>query len=262
MSTVYGDGSGSESGERATVVACFFNSAKNWDEFDRRWRALLERFQVPYLHMREFAHSVGPFTKWKGEEHLRREFLQEALNIIETTGCISFATLVDSDAFVDFERRHGQTRSINGAYVFAARVCLSKISGWCQHGRLRKPVEYIFEDGDANQNVLRAIMRQDGEPEPIFRPKISVDPQRSIVPLQAADLLAYELLKGHRDFNTGRLRHPLKELERMNHHWGIYDETNIDTLFAVNRAVNELVNVLEVIVKERAAIQKGKTTSD
>ena len=61
MYTVYGDASGSESREKATVVACFMNLANNWVDFDERWRKMLKEYEVPYLHMREFAHSVGPF---------------------------------------------------------------------------------------------------------------------------------------------------------------------------------------------------------
>jgi hypothetical protein len=248
MFAVYGDASGAEADEKATVVACFLNSVKNSIDFDERWRAMLEKHQVPYLHMREFAHSIGPFAKWKGNEPARREFLAEALNIIETTGCVSFSALVDSEAFRQFEIKHRGDHSLIGGYPFAARTCLSSISGWCRDRRLAEPVEYVLERGDTNQNVLPTIAKVDGLPEPIFRSKTAEDPERSTLPLQASDLLAYELLKGYRDIGKGTLRYTLRELERMTHDWGIYDGGNIDSLVPVSDAVR----AIEAIAKTRA----------
>jgi hypothetical protein len=52
------------------------------------WRILLLLHDVPYFHMREFAHSVGPLTGWKAYENKRATFLGKAADIIH---CNSFA---------------------------------------------------------------------------------------------------------------------------------------------------------------------------
>jgi hypothetical protein len=47
--------------------------AKDWEQFEiKRERALVD-FQIPYFHMREFAHSTGVFEDWKGKETKRRK---------------------------------------------------------------------------------------------------------------------------------------------------------------------------------------------
>ncbi len=244
MYTVYGDASGSEDRDRATVVACFMHSVQGWIEWDIEWQELLKAYDVPYLHMREFAHSVGPFAKWKGDERIRRAFLGNALDIIVRSGAMNFATVVDSAAFTQFEARHGVRHTLLSSYLFAARVCFSSITGWCRENRVNAPVEYVFEQGDPNQNMLRTIAKVDHLPEPIFRPKIDDDPQRTVRPLQAADLLAYEIVKGYRDVGKRPLREPLKRLERTTHDWGIYDESNIDKLVPISDAVGAIEAVL------------------
>lgn len=253
MWTVYGDAGGSRR-EPATVVGCFLNSAENWTAFHSDWKALLQAYCVPYLHMKEYAHSVGPFAKWKGNKSLRDKFMGRALDIIEKHGCISFGVLVQSE---DFNRAAQKTRFDNlvgNAYLFAARTCLTKINYWCKFHNFHQPVEYIFESGDEKQNWLRAIMKDDGLPEPIFRGKIETDPQRSILPLQAADLLAYELLIGYRQNNTPRqLRYPLQRLQRMQHDWGAWDEAQMLKLLPGS----QMARRLEAIVKAAKAAKVG-----
>ena len=92
-------------------------------------------------------------------------------------------------------------------------------------------------------------MKVRGRPEPIFREKIAQDPQRSVLPLQASDLLAYEIVKNYRDIDTRPLRHPLKELERTRADWGIYDERNIEGWVSVAEAATNL----EAIVKGQSS---------
>lgn len=249
MLTVYGDCSGSERSQRAIVVACWMNSGQYWVEFDEKWKSFLSTYDVPYHHMREFAHSVGPYKHMKGKKAIRDAFMAHALRIIEETGCRSFATVVDSAAFNAFQEREGSTHNLGNGYLFAARACLSMITGWCNDNRQNEPTEYIFEQGDPRQDLLRRITESDGLPEPIFRSKICDDPRRSILPLQASDLLAYELLKGYRDIGRRQLRHPLKELDRMAHQWGIYDESNIEKLIPVGEATK----TLEAIKKSTSA---------
>jgi len=245
--TFYADASGSEHDQAVTVVAGFINSANNWVDFDREWRAFLDLYGVPYLHMKEFAHSKGPFEIWRDNETTRQKFLADALRIIQKNGCTSFVTAIHSQAFNDVIRARHLLPFFGNAYLFAARTCLSSILGWCGDKRMNAPLEYIFEAGDAKQGVLREIMKSDGMPEPIFRHKCDVDPARSILPLQAADFLAYEIAKGFRDIGKRQMRQPLAEFNQMVGpfgDWGIYENDNMELLLTVNENVRRLEAVL------------------
>ena len=198
---------------------------------------MLTAFSVPYMRMADFAHSTGPFKLWKGDEPQRRKFLSTALEIIESQGCVSIACAVESAAF---NKRKSRLEPLFGnAYLFAARTAASMAEGYCEDRHLSLPVEYIFEAGDDRQDVLRQAMKSEGLPQPIFREKRATDnPLRSVLPLQAADFLAYELTKGYRDLGRREVRHPLTIFDRMpEKDWGIYEEENMDRLLTINSGV-------------------------
>src|SRR5258707_733544 len=69
-------------GEHYNVVAGWAAPVGFWDQAEIDWTLALAKFDVPYFHMREFAHSIGPFAKWKGKEGTRRRFLETLAEII------------------------------------------------------------------------------------------------------------------------------------------------------------------------------------
>jgi hypothetical protein len=64
-------------------------------------------------------------------------------------------------------------------------------------------LEIFFEDGTKHRGDLKKVFQQFGYDEPIFREK------NKVVPLQAADLLAWE---NSHQFKTGIVRAPFMEL--------------------------------------------------
>ena len=73
----YYDASGSESdAQGAIMVIGLVASEAKWRKFANSWRRVLgsKRFDVPYFHMKEFAHSKGPFEKWRGDDETRKAF--------------------------------------------------------------------------------------------------------------------------------------------------------------------------------------------
>jgi hypothetical protein len=66
------------------VIGGWIASTEEWDRFEIDWKLFLISYKVPYLHMREYAHSIGPFKKWKNTPHLRARFLHEAWEIIRS----------------------------------------------------------------------------------------------------------------------------------------------------------------------------------
>ena len=252
MLTAYFDASGGAE-QHSVVIAGFVQTANNWVEFEREWRVFLDRYQVPYLHMSEFAHSTGRFKKWKEKEHepTRRAFMKEALTLINEHGCWSFATVVVSEDFNQIVQELNMGHLLGNAYTFAASCILSYITAWCDEQRMNQPMEYIFEKGDAKQGVLRGIMERNGLPAPIFRPKQPEDSQVAIAPLQASDFLAYEVRRGYKDLVEKKLdfRHPLKQFDLMSGkaQWGFHTKKDLYQLLAVSDTTRKL----EAIVKSR-----------
>src|ERR1700691_3026173 len=61
--TGYFDTSGKASSASAIelVVSGFVSTRKKWNRFEEQWQAVLEEFEVPYFHMKEFGPSTGVF---------------------------------------------------------------------------------------------------------------------------------------------------------------------------------------------------------
>jgi hypothetical protein len=84
------------------------------------------------------------------------------------------------------------------AYAVAGRTVAREMRLWCQRGSGILP-ELVYERGDVGQDKLTHLLTSQGYPNPIFKPKKRyVDRKSGIVhlpavPLQAADLLAYEI---------------------------------------------------------------------
>ena len=96
------------------------------------------------------------------------------------------------------------------AYTLVGRTCVAAVSLWKQReGLSHVPTGYVFEDGDDGGGRLRDRMLQDGHSRPYFLPKkdrIAPDgsPVNAYTPLQAADVLAYEIAKRTNDVLQGK----------------------------------------------------------
>src|SRR5439155_3255651 len=66
-----------DSKRSVVTFAGFIGTVDQWRRFEVLWDRLLERFSIPYFHMKEFAPSTGVFKSWKGDETRRRALIQE-----------------------------------------------------------------------------------------------------------------------------------------------------------------------------------------
>jgi len=55
----YSDAIGTVNSEHALVVSGFVSTTEKWMRFEKCWTQILKLFDVPYFHMKEFAHSTG-----------------------------------------------------------------------------------------------------------------------------------------------------------------------------------------------------------
>ena len=67
------------------AVCGWLVSVDHWRKFESDWKALLERYGVPHLHMKDVVHFRGPYAKWNTARAEREEFLSQAAGIIRQT---------------------------------------------------------------------------------------------------------------------------------------------------------------------------------
>jgi len=216
-----------------TVVSGWVASSAAWERFDADWRILLAQYDIPYFHMREFAHSVGPFAGWKGEEIKRANFLRKAVDIIRACALHGFACLVEQAPFDKINSQYCLSEWVGRPYALAGRDCVAHANIWLQKEKRELDVDYIFEAGDADAGELQRVML-DMQAVPKFAPgKSTTAGLVGITPLQAADFAAYELLKAHGigdNLPLYKYRRSILELARIPAWWGSYTESDLKAL--------------------------------
>ncbi len=72
-----------------------------WETFEAKWQKALADFNIPYFHMREFAHTTGIFSGWAGNEPKRQKLFGKLMRILETTYPIPIGSIV---SLADYRR--------------------------------------------------------------------------------------------------------------------------------------------------------------
>jgi hypothetical protein len=84
MLTAYLDESGHSQDQKVRFMgmAGLIATSEYWQHYEREWKRVLKDFQIPYFHMKEYAHSVGVFAGWKADEPKRRALYGELMNVM------------------------------------------------------------------------------------------------------------------------------------------------------------------------------------
>jgi hypothetical protein len=242
------DASGKED-LRCIVVAGFVSSSRDWQAFHEAWTTRLSDDGLTYFHMTEFAHSQGAFQiGWKGDNARREKLFGDLVGIIKSHVYRSFACTVEYEHFFRLSASN-QKEFAMCAYSLAARTCLRHISDWKKRetGLSCIPIGYAFEEGDEGASMLSDRMWKDGYPRPHFLPKkdgVRKDgsPANAYTPVQAADILAYEIFRLYHDHfeptprftSWDKYRWGIKQF--WNHagssEWGCYEPKDLEDLNA------------------------------
>ena len=186
--TVYCDASGHPDGTKVLAVAGFVAAVDQWLEFERNWKETLSKFGVSSLHMKNFAHSSGEFSEWKGNEAKRRDFLRQLIGNIVLRVRHSFASAVLLEDWREVNKYYYLEELIK-PFGLCGRTLVHKVGEWASKWNIEeKQIKYVFEDGDCDKGDFMLRMKQDKKSAPIFLNKDEA------CAFQAADLLAFEAL--------------------------------------------------------------------
>ena len=186
--------------------------------------------------MVDFAHSVGPFAHLKGRDGTRANLLRDLVSIISAHVLVGVACAVKRSDFQKVNRDFYLDKTFGNEYALCARDCVVRASKILyRRGFAGHYWGWVFEQGDDGAHHLtRTLLRDQGQ-TPSFEPSRDgvVPGHPGLVQLQAADIAAYELLKGlgtvesKGRFRWWDMRIPLQRLSHIPHQWGIYKESDL-----------------------------------
>lgn len=194
-----------------------------WERFEATWIATLRdsEFQIPEgheFHANSFAQRQGDFKDWP--EQRRQNLLARLMGIISRDAGMPIGTVIAKSTYNGASQiLESLTNPYYGCLIFSLKNAAEYLD------RLQLPeeeqVEIICdEQGQFSSLALRVFqqIREDPTYSEISRrlASIAFAPSCKVVPLQAADLMIYELrrywsdrLKGHE-----RIRWPMQQIIR------------------------------------------------
>lgn len=206
----YFDESGKEDdpqfADSAICVGGWVTTADSWLDIEARWAAVLDRpeFNVPYFHMKEFAHSKpgSPFETWKDDEPRRAAFVAALAGVIRQSDLAGAGAIVRVPDLLRFNRAYGLDLQAYPLGVYGTLIELSR--------RYRGvTVETLWDKVDRH-NALMQMARDYADSDranPGCGDNVQINPlekalsAKDVPALQVADFAVYELLKSHRDKN-------------------------------------------------------------
>lgn len=233
MLTTYLDETGHSRDERQKFVgiAGLMAKADDWERFERRWKRTLTKFQLPYIHMKERA------TLFEGWRKSKLDKLSATLwEIIRDTKAIPLGSIIPMD---DFRALEPELRKyLKDPYYLAMQNCVSLATIPALPGAREwkdARVAIVFSDQVQFKNeamrLYDAIVKEWNQPivgrgnvvphrnvqrdrvdAPVFRD------MRVLLPLQAADMVAYEIYKEYeREYykQTRKRRYGYLQIERL-----------------------------------------------
>lgn len=203
------------------VMAGFVSSAERWGEFDVEWRQRLGRDGLSFFHMVDFAHSREQFDGWRDDELRRRALLSDLLGIAAAHAYRKFGIVIAAEAFQAISEE-ARKRFSPSPIAMAGRVVVAMVEEWRLREKYRRPADLTFEDGDVDKGTLIQAIMKVTSVAPEFRSKKD-QPAKGIeafTPLQAADVLAYEIMQIAKTFGKSvppdtQFRFPYQELNKI-----------------------------------------------
>lgn len=248
LMSVYFDDSGTHQQSEIAIAACLISDVARWSDFELEWKAILEQRGILEhgFHMAEFVAKQPPFD-WSDE--IRDDTIQRLIAILIKFSLAARASSVvkkDYDSLIV-----GRLREKLGHhhYTYAVQSCLAYIEEWEKTSLLLQPTAYWFDQ----------MTKGKGEIIRLFDDLLEFDKadnfgieqygwgfynRRLVVPLQAADILAWESNKYMREYQPFGIE-PRRSFRAivagLDFHGRFYDASNLSIVAEKNTAYYDKV---------------------
>jgi len=205
----YLDDSGHPDDQDVVLVAGWVGKVEQWLLWEHGWTKVLSDFDIKsgVFHMTDFESaptSRDPSNEYRHlSQHEREIFHNRLINHIHTRAEYHFATMVPIRDYREVNDIYYFEEWLGKPYSFAAVGVVQKLQAWKNRYASNDPLVTFFEDGTKHKGDLMQVFKNFKFDDPIFRKK------KDVVPLQAADMLAWECFHA---FNTGDVRPQFNKL--------------------------------------------------
>lgn len=204
----YLDASGTDAGQRVVAFAGFVSTPVKWVRFTRDWVDVLQRRDVDAFHMAPFFAAKGDFRQWSNER--RAEIVPELVRVMGehielAVGCgVRVADFYESLSD-DFRQE------VRSPEALCLSRCLNLIHSQTP-GTERIAVTLDQDTPEREHNALHIHHRMRNAFGDDRFTSVQFSNHRTVMPLQAADILAHQAFQHLRDElpAQGRLRYVMR----------------------------------------------------
>lgn len=220
MFTFYCDDSGTDPQSRIAVAGAYISTVEQWVGFKRNWEEINQREHFGVFHMAAFVARQEQFAlpEWQDEDK-RQRTLTALIATINLRIRWGVAVAVEKTAYDEAVPDDLRVRLGANHYTFAIRHCFGAINKWRKKYGYTKPIQYVFDRLPKGKGTLGEIHSlfntilsggENGLKEyGVYPDGLSFQDKACVVPLQAADIWAYENFRYARDwYFPGKLEDP------------------------------------------------------
>ena len=178
-----------------------------WEAFSAEWSALLDSAGIPFFHMTDFEAYQKEFSRWTKARH--RDFLESALGVIAKNLRAPGGLCL---GFTNSAQVHRRTVHLtyHAGLVDAIMLAANAVAY-----SLEEPIALVFATHpEFKSSDLKKILNIVNVTYPGVRDISTSSPDVSC-PLQAADLIAYEIRCFNRGDGSPTNRYPLRRLKEL-----------------------------------------------
>jgi hypothetical protein len=239
------DDSGQESdtGNRIVCMAGYLAIDQVWEAFSAAWGHALLQYGISWLHMKDFMSDQGEYAKWDWPAKLK--MLETFTNIIKLSHLIGFGVVLDADAWRDVPREVREVSAQEFCFIRIIKAVIARM-------KIARPRDFVAVHFDCDKTFAparfqRFLWARDKEPEGrYYLQTFCISEPRQFLPLQAADLLAWETRKhlirtiaGHDARPEFKLLLQTPVLSGTEYESEVWDKAKIDEFFKGYKEIKE-----------------------
>jgi hypothetical protein len=187
----YFDESGSHDGSPVLCVGGYVFEKHACQALDREWKAVLDRYGLPYFHMIDCAQYAPPFKPTIARSECVE--VEKAMIKIVHEHSLGVAVALDER---EYNTIFPPPHPFGSAYTYCCWLCLTAIYGWIMKSHFEGDIAYFFEAGHSSQAEANRLMNwifSDAGLRGDYRYQSHAFVQKEKArPVQAADLLVWQ----------------------------------------------------------------------
>jgi len=242
--TVYFDESGIHEGSKVFAMGGYLAPKEMWTRLETQWSRTLEKYEIDFFHMTDCENGFAQFEGWSKTK--REGLVKELIKIISQNGLCSIYSAVVLEDYADARQTELGQKFLHGEpYYFGFEHCLYLTANKVD-AKDPKPIAFVFALNDFSSKataMYRQIKGNKNSPIDTTRlGEIVFGEMKTLLPLQAADILAYEVYKNclNRRYDEERpVRKSARVLSEGRSYGGYFHRNSLDEYLEMQELPDE-----------------------